>query len=76
MQEIIAADTHLTERCEALLESLRSELAILNADGLTEILGSSDEGMKASETPLENKMTDELGAGGLRVNETPNSVIP
>ena len=28
LQTIIAADTHLTERCEALLESLRSELAI------------------------------------------------
>ena len=28
LQEIIAADTHLTERCEALLESLRSELAM------------------------------------------------
>ena len=28
LQTIIAADTHLTERCEVLLESLRSELAM------------------------------------------------
>ena len=69
----IARERQFIVRLRSLL---RSELAILNADGLTEILGSSDEGMKASETPLENKMTDELGAGGLRVNETPNSVIP
>ena len=69
----IARERQFIVRLRALL---RSELAILNADGLTEILGSSDEGMKASETSLENKMTDELGAGGLRVNETPNSVIP
>jgi cell division initiation protein len=69
----IARERQFIVRLRSLL---RSELAILNADGLTEILGSSDEGMKASETSLENKMTDELGAGGLRVNETPNSVIP
>ena len=69
----IARERQFIVRLRSLL---RSELAILNADGLTEILGSSDEGMKASETPLENKMTDELGAGSLRVNETPNSVIP
>ncbi len=69
----IARERQFIVRLRSLL---RSELAILNADGLTEILGSSDEGMKASETPLENKITDELGAGGLRVNETPNSVIP
>ena len=69
----IARERQFIVRLRSLL---RSELAILNADGLTEILGSSDEGMKASETPVENKMTDELGAGGLRVNETPNSVIP
>ena len=69
----IARERQFIVRLRSLL---RSELAILNADGLTEILGSSDDGMKASETPLENKMTDELGAGGLRVNETPNSVIP
>ncbi len=69
----IARERQFIVRLRSLL---RSELAILNADGLTEILGSSDEGMKASETPLENKMTDELGAGGLHVNETPNSVIP
>ncbi len=69
----IARERQFIVRLRSLL---RSELAILNADGLTEILGSSDEGMKASETSLENKMTDELGAGGLHVNETPNSVIP
>ena len=69
----IARERQFIVRLRSLL---RSELAILNADGLTEILGSSDEGMKASETPLENKMTDEFGAGGLRVNETPNSMIP
>lgn len=69
----IARERQFIVRLRSLL---RSELAILNADGLTEILGSSDEGMKASETSLENKMTDELGAGSLRVNETPNSVIP
>lgn len=69
----IARERQFIVRLRSLL---RSELAILNADGLTEILGSSDDGMKASETPLENKMTDELGAGGLRVNEAPNSVIP
>lgn len=69
----IARERQFIVRLRSLL---RSELAILNADGLTEILGSSDDGMKASETPLENKMTDELGVGGLRVNETPNSVIP
>ena len=69
----IARERQFIVRLRSLL---RSELAILNADGLTEILGSSDEGMKASETSLENKMTDELGAGGLRVNETPNSMIP
>ena len=69
----IARERQFIVRLRSLL---RSELAILNADDLTEILGSSDEGMKASETSLENKMTDELGAGGLRVNETPNSVIP
>ena len=28
METIIAADTHLTERCEAMLESLRSDLAL------------------------------------------------
>ena len=69
----IARERQFIVRLRSLL---RSELAILNADGLTEILGSSDEGMKASETPVENKMTDEFGAGGLRVNETSNSVIP
>ena len=69
----IARERQFIVRLRSLL---RSELAILNADGLTEILGSSDEGMKASETSLENKITDELGAGGLHVNETPNSVIP
>ncbi len=69
----IARERQFIVRLRSLL---RSELAILNADGLTEILGSSDEGMKASETSLENKMTDELSAGGLHVNEAPNSVIP
>ena len=69
----IARERQFIVRLRSLL---RSELAILNADGLTEILGSVDAGAKASETSMESKMTDEGIAGDVSKNEIPDSVIP
>ena len=55
----IARERQFMVRLRSLL---RSELAILNADGLTEILGSPDEGAKNPEMPMENKMADEFSS--------------
>ena len=49
-----------------LRSMLRSELAILNADGLSEILGSNNEGAKNSEAPMNKDTTDELVATSLQ----------
>lgn len=53
----IARERQFMVRLRSLL---RSELAILNADGLTEILGAPDEGVKNPEMSGENKMADDL----------------
>lgn len=55
----IARERQFMVRLRSLL---RSELAILNADGLTEILGSPDEGAKNPEMPMENKTADEFSS--------------
>ena len=55
----IARERQFMVRLRSLL---RSELAILNADGLTEILGSPDEGVKNPEMPMENKTADEFSS--------------
>ncbi len=55
----IARERQFMVRLRSLL---RSELAILNADGLTEILGSPDEGAKNQEMPMENKLADEFSS--------------
>ncbi|MBR5909382.1 MAG: DivIVA domain-containing protein [Schwartzia sp.] len=55
----IARERQFMVRLRSLL---RSELAILNADGLTEILGSPDEGAKNPDMPMENKMADEFSS--------------
>ena len=55
----IARERQFMVRLRSLL---RSELAILNADGLTEILGAPDEGAKNQEMPMENKMADEFSS--------------
>lgn len=53
----IARERQFMVRLRSLL---RSELAILNADGLTEILGAPDEGVKNPEMSGENKMADDF----------------